>query len=58
MPVDQIFVLINFFFRIIELCQDQIDGITDAIIMKDLPDCSPQQRVTAINRLLSTVSKD
>lgn len=45
-----------FLFRIIELCQEQPDGITDAIIMKDLPLCSPQQRVTCINKLLSTVS--
>lgn len=40
--------------RILELCQDQTDGITDQVIMKDLPDCSPQQRVTAINKLLSS----
>lgn len=40
--------------RIIELCQEQPDGITDSIIMKDVPQCTPQQRVTAINTLLST----
>ncbi|XP_063426527.1 DNA-directed RNA polymerase III subunit RPC6-like [Mytilus trossulus] len=45
---------LDFENRIIELCQEQPDGITDAIIMKDLPLCTPQQRVTCINKLLST----
>ena len=48
--------IVMYTFRIIELCQEQPDGITDSIIMKDVPLCTPQQRVTAINTLLSTVS--
>ncbi|KAJ8309487.1 hypothetical protein KUTeg_014361 [Tegillarca granosa] len=30
------------------------DGITDTVIQNEMPQCTPQQRVTAINRLLST----
>lgn len=40
--------------RIIELCQNMPDGITDTVIQNEMPQCTPQQRVTAINRLLST----
>lgn len=46
------------FCSIIELCQNMPDGITDTVIQNEMPQCTPQQRVTAINRLLSTVSMD
>jgi hypothetical protein len=29
--------IVMYTFRIIELCQEQPDGITDSIIMKDVP---------------------
>ena len=44
------------FFRIIDLCQQIPKGITDAAIQNDMPQFDTQQRVMAINRLLSTVS--
>ncbi|ELT94539.1 hypothetical protein CAPTEDRAFT_19562 [Capitella teleta] len=40
--------------RIIELCSEIPKGITDAVIQNDMPQFSPQERVMAINRLLST----
>lgn len=40
--------------RIVALCQQFPKGINDAVIQNDMPDVEPQQRVTAINRLLST----
>ena len=42
-------------FRILELCRQIPKGITDAVIQNDMPQCDAQQRVMAINRLLSTV---
>ena len=43
--------------RIIQLCKDNTKGISDHVILSDMPSISPEQRVTAINRLLSTVSE-
>ncbi|KAL5008625.1 hypothetical protein ScPMuIL_014206 [Solemya velum] len=40
--------------RILELCQQNPDGITDANIQEGIPEYDVKQRVTAINRLLST----
>ncbi|KAL3874059.1 hypothetical protein ACJMK2_037123 [Sinanodonta woodiana] len=40
--------------RIIALCHANPDGVTDAIIQDDMPQFDVKQRVTAINRLLST----
>lgn len=42
-------------FRILLLCHQNPDGITDALIQDDMPQFDVKQRVTAINRLLSTV---
>ncbi|XP_060068426.1 DNA-directed RNA polymerase III subunit RPC6-like [Ylistrum balloti] len=44
--------------RFIELCQTYTDGITDEIIQQEFPQCNAKQRVTAINRLLSTGKVD
>ena len=41
--------------RIILLCQQIPKGITDQVIQNDMPQFDAQQRVMAINRLLSTV---
>ena len=41
--------------KILELCKDNMKGITDAIIQQSMPSIPAQQRVMAINRLLSTV---
>jgi hypothetical protein len=38
------------------LCHKNPDGINDALIQEDMPQFDVKQRVTAINRLLSTVS--
>jgi hypothetical protein len=43
--------------RICELCKLNPKGISDQIILQDMPGIPPQQRVTAINRLLSIVSE-
>ncbi len=43
-------------YRILELCKTDSKGIPDSVIKKQLPHIDAQQRVTAINRLLSTVS--
>ncbi|XP_060601610.1 DNA-directed RNA polymerase III subunit RPC6-like [Ruditapes philippinarum] len=40
--------------RIIMLCHKNPDGINDALIQEDMPQFDVKQRVTAINRLLST----
>ena len=42
---------------IIQLCKGSGKGITDHVIQGALEGVSAQQRVTAINRLLSTVSE-
>lgn len=39
--------------RVVQLCKENPKGITDQLISQDLPNIPPQQRVTAINRLLS-----
>lgn len=39
------------------MCHQNPDGITDAMIQDDMPHFDVKQRVTAINRLLSTVSE-
>ncbi|XP_073249039.1 DNA-directed RNA polymerase III subunit RPC6-like isoform X2 [Porites lutea] len=39
--------------RVVQLCKENPKGITDQIISQDMPNIPPQQRVTAINRLLS-----
>ena len=41
--------------RVVELCKANPKGITDQLISQDMPNISPQQRVSAINRLLSMV---
>ena len=41
--------------RVVKLCKENPKGITDQIISQDMPNIPPQQRVTAINRLLSMV---
>lgn len=41
--------------RVVELCKANPKGITDQLISQDMPNIPPQQRVTAINRLLSMV---
>lgn len=40
--------------KIIELCNENPKGITDGVISESIPGISVQQRVKAINRLLST----
>ncbi|XP_052765997.1 DNA-directed RNA polymerase III subunit RPC6-like [Mya arenaria] len=40
--------------RILLLCHQNPDGVTDAKIQEDMPQFDVRQRVTAINRLLST----
>ncbi|XP_033127297.1 DNA-directed RNA polymerase III subunit RPC6-like [Anneissia japonica] len=40
--------------RIMELCKQNANGVADSVIQKNLPDIGVQQRVSAINRLLST----
>ena len=42
--------------RVVQLCKENPKGITDQIISQGMPNIPPQQRVTAINRLLSMVS--
>jgi len=44
--------------RILELCSQNPDGITDAILQKEMPFVTPPQRVAAINRLLSLQKLD
>ena len=41
--------------RVVQLCKDNPKGISDQLITQDMPNIPPQQRVTAINRLLSMV---
>ena len=41
--------------KLLKLCQDNPKGITDATIQQNMPSIPAQQRVMAINRLLSTV---
>ena len=41
--------------KILLLCKENRKGITDAIIQQSMPSIPAQQRVMAINRLLSTV---
>ena len=41
--------------KVIELCKENPKGITDSIIQTSIAGISAQQRVKAINRLLSTV---
>ncbi len=40
--------------KIVELCKENPKGITDVAVQQGLPGIPPRQRVTAINRLLST----
>ena len=52
-------IIISFYpftHRIIELCTLTPKGITDDVIKAAVPQCDIQQRVIAVNRLLSTVS--
>ncbi len=44
--------------RILELCVQIPKGITDQVIQNDMPELDAQQRVMAINRLLSQVKKN
>ncbi|XP_013382572.1 DNA-directed RNA polymerase III subunit RPC6 [Lingula anatina] len=53
-PVDAV----NLESRILELCMEFPKGLTDAIIQNSMPQFDAQQRVTAINRLLSTGQVD
>lgn len=41
--------------RIIQLCEENPRGISDATIVKDQPSVDVGRRAAAINRLLSTV---
>ncbi len=41
--------------KILALCKENGKGITDSIIQQSMPSIPAQQRVMAINRLLSTV---
>nr|XP_054759215.1 DNA-directed RNA polymerase III subunit RPC6-like [Lytechinus pictus] len=41
-------------YRILELCKGESDGIRDSAIQKQLPNIDAQQRVSAVNRLLSS----
>lgn len=41
--------------KILTLCQENAKGVTDGIIQQSMPSIPAQQRVMAINRLLSTV---
>lgn len=41
--------------RVVELCKEHPKGITDNLVEASIPGISVQQRVKAINRLLSTV---
>lgn len=43
--------------RVVQLCKENPKGITDQLILQDMPNIPPQQRVTAINRLLSMVGQ-
>ena len=52
---DFVFTFWNVYFRIINLCQENPGGINEDIIKQDMPQFDVKQRVTAINRLLSTV---
>ncbi|XP_071484747.1 DNA-directed RNA polymerase III subunit RPC6-like [Diadema antillarum] len=40
--------------RILELCKQDANGIPDSALQKQLPNIDTQQRVTAVNRLLSS----
>lgn len=44
--------------RILELCQQFPQGITDQVIQNDMPQVEPQKRALVINRLLSTGQLD
>ena len=46
--------LVDLEAKIIELCKENDKGISDAAVQEGLPGIPPRQRVTAINRLLST----
>lgn len=46
---------VEFEERVVQLCKENPKGITDQLISQDMPNIPPQQRVTAINRLLSMV---
>ena len=44
-------------YRILQLCKDIPKGITDSVIQNDMPECDASQRVMAVNKLLSTVTR-
>ncbi|XP_065056267.1 DNA-directed RNA polymerase III subunit RPC6-like [Rhopilema esculentum] len=46
--------LVDLEAKIVELCRVNPNGIPDALVQQGLPGIPPRQRVTAINRLLST----
>lgn len=46
--------LVDLEAKIVELCRDNPKGIPDTAVQQGLPGIPPRQRVTAINRLLST----
>lgn len=46
--------LVDLEARIVQLCKTNQKGVSDATVQQELPGIPPQQRVTAINRLLST----
>ncbi len=50
----EIIDLVDLESKIVELCKENPKGITDAAVQQGLPGVQPRQRVTAINRLLST----
>lgn len=49
-PID----LVDLETKIVQLCKKNPKGIADAMVQEELPGIPPRQRVTAINRLLST----
>ena len=47
--------MLFYFYRIFKLCQEIPKGITNDVISNDMPHVETEQRVMAINRLLSQV---
>ena len=46
---------VAYLFRILQLCKEIPKGITDTVIQNDMPQFDANERVMAINRLLSAV---
>ena len=56
--IDSEFSLVDLDKIILTLCQNNPKGLTDSILQDQMPDVKVEQRVTALNRLLSAVSQD